>query len=74
MFTALREHAEFFVLFQRETLTVSVVSNQPGVCRAVGSFFMVGRGGGGGGGRLSKNVTMVGQRREILKKSLAKMP
>ena len=71
MFTALREHAEFFVLFQRETLTVSVVSNQPGVCRAVGSFFMV---GGGGGGGLSKNVTMVGQRREILKKSLAKMP
>ena len=68
MFTALREHAEFFVLFQRETLTVSVVSNQPGVCRAVGSFFMV------GGGGLSKNVTMVGQRREILKKSLAKMP
>ena len=47
MFTALREHAEFFVLFQRETLTVSVVSNQPGVCRAVGSFFMVGGGGGG---------------------------
>ena len=46
MFTALREHAEFFVLFQRETLTVSVVSNQAGVCRAVGSFFMV-RGGGG---------------------------
>ena len=73
MFTALREHAEFFVLFQRETLTVSVVSNQPGVCRAVGSFFMVGGGGGGGEG-LSKNVTMVGQRREILKKSLAKMP
>ena len=50
MFTALREHAEFFVLFQRETLTVSVVSNQPGVCRAVGSFFMVVGGGGGGGG------------------------
>ena len=47
MFTALREHAEFFVLFQRETLTVSVVSNQPGVCRAVGSFFMVGGEGGG---------------------------
>ena len=53
MFTALREHAEFFVLFQRETLTVSVVSNQPGVCRAVGSFFMVGRGGGGGGEKMS---------------------
>ena len=39
-------------------------------------FFYGGGGGGGGGwgGVLSKNVTMVGQRREILKKSLAKMP
>ena len=29
VFATLREHKEFFVLFQRETLSVSILNNQP---------------------------------------------